>query len=116
IAGRALFWPTRPSAGQRTAAGWGRVAQRVVSHPVPVLAAGVLLLGGLTAGLAGFTVGGFSTGNQVTGSDSAAGAAVLAAHYPAATTGETLLLRYADPVWHNPIVLQTAQAAVASAP
>jgi RND superfamily putative drug exporter len=116
IAGKALFWPTRPDAGRRVGAGWGGVAERVVRRPVPVLAAGVLLLGGLAAGLAGFTVGGFASGNQIPGSDAALGSATLSAHYPPSVTGETLLLRFADPVWQHPTTLASAQAAVQNAP
>ncbi|MEO3857967.1 MMPL family transporter [Acrocarpospora sp. B8E8] len=116
IAGRALFWPTHPAGGQRSVGVWGRVSTRAVRRPIPVLAAGMLLFGGLAAGLNGFTTGGFTSGGPATNGDSAAGTAVLAAHFPAPTNnGETLLLRFADPVWHNPDALQTAQRQLTAA-
>ncbi|WP_214109954.1 MMPL family transporter [Acrocarpospora catenulata] len=116
IAGRALFWPTRPADGQQTVGVWGRIGARAVRRPIPVLAAGILLFGGLAAGLNGFTTGGFTSGKPATAGDSADGAAVLAAHFPAPTNnGETVLLRFADPVWHNPNALQTAQQQLAAA-
>ncbi|MFJ2029758.1 MMPL family transporter [Streptosporangium sp. NPDC087985] len=116
IAGRALFWPTHPASGQQSVGVWGRISTRAVRRPLPVLAAGVLLFGGLAAGLNGFTTGGFTSSNPATAGDSAAGTAVLSAHFPAPTNnGETLLLRFADPVWHNPNALQTAQRQLTAA-
>jgi RND superfamily putative drug exporter len=117
IAGRTLFWPTHPNSGQPTVSVWGRVAARAVRRPILVLVAGLLLFSGLAAGLNGFTTGGFISGNPATASDSAVGTAVLAAHYPAPTSnGETLLLRFANPVWQNPDALQSAQQKLAAAP
>lgn len=116
IFGRVLFWPTRPTAGERTTGAWGRVATRVVRRPVLVLGAGVVLFGVLTAGLAGFTTGGFTSGPPA-GTDSAAGAAAIAAHYPAATSNpETLVLRFATPVWEHAESLSAASSVLASAP
>jgi putative drug exporter of the RND superfamily len=116
IFGRALFWPTRPTVGQRTTGAWGRVAARVVRRPLLMLPAGVVLLGALTAGLTDFTTGGFMSG-QSAGSDSAAGSAAIAAHFPVAdSNAETLLLRFATPVWDHPDSLASAQAELASAP
>jgi RND superfamily putative drug exporter len=117
IFGRALFWPSHPAAGQQTAGAWGRLAARVVRRPVPVLAAGVALFGALAAGLAGFTTGGFTSGGTTAGSDSAAGAAMIAAHFPAASNNpDSLLLRYAAPVWDHPADLTTAARRLADAP
>ncbi|MEU0556538.1 MMPL family transporter [Dactylosporangium sp. NPDC006015] len=109
IAGRALFWPTRPAAGQQSIGMWGRIAAGAIRRPIPVLVAGVLLFGGLTAGLNGFTTSGFTSSSPATASDSAAGSAVVAIHFPSPTSnGEILLFRFADPVWHNPDALQQA--------
>jgi RND superfamily putative drug exporter len=116
IFGRALFWPSHPAPGQQTTGAWGRLATRVVRRPLVVLLAGVLVLGALTAGLAGFTTGGF-TSSAPSGSDSAAGTAAIAAHFPVANSNpETLVLRFATPVWEHPDSLSQAQARLASAP
>jgi RND superfamily putative drug exporter len=91
----------------------GRVAERVVRRPVLTLAAGVVVFGALAAGLTGYRTAGL-TSSAPQGSDSAAGAAVLAAHFPRATVGaDQLLLRFAAPVWDDPAVLTTLQAQLA---
>ena len=116
IFGRAVFWPSSPAAGQDTMGMWGRVATRVVRRPLVVLLGGVVVFGMLTAGLAGFTAGGF-TSSAPTGSDSAAGTAAIAAHFPAASSNpETLLMRFAKPVWEHPETLSVAQDHLRSAP
>lgn len=117
IVGRAVFWPTRPAAGQDTALGWGKVAERVVRRPAPVLLIGILAFGGLTAGMLGFTTGGVATGSGTAGSDSAAGTAALTAHFPAPTANsENLLLRFDTPVWQHPASLTQAEQQLAASP
>lgn len=116
IFGRALFWPSRPAAGQATIGVWGRLAARVVRRPLVVLLAGVVLFGALSAGLAGFRTAGFASG-AVAGSDSADGAAVIAAHFPVASNNpEVLVLRFATPVWEHAERLAQAQNQLAAAP
>jgi putative drug exporter of the RND superfamily len=115
IAGRTVFWPTSPAAGQQTTAAWGRVAARIVRHPVPVLVAGVALFGALAGGLAGYTTGGFTNATTPAGTDSAAGTATIAAHFPTASNPDSLLLHFANPVWQHPGSLQTAQQLLAGA-
>jgi RND superfamily putative drug exporter len=116
IFGKAVFWPARQQPGPQRAVLWGRVAGRVVRHPVVTLTAGVVLFGALSAGLIGYRTAGL-TSSAPPGSDSAAGAAVLAAHFPKATVGaDQLLLRYATPVWDHPAVLAQAQLQLASDP
>jgi len=98
ITSRWLFWPSHPALGQRTTAAWGRLAARVVQRPVPVLLAGLLVLGGFAAGIAWFRPGGF-TSSAPSASDSAAGDAAIASHFPAGNSNpEILLLRFASPV------------------
>jgi RND superfamily putative drug exporter len=78
------------------------VAARVIHRPFVVLAAGAVLFGALSAGLAGFTVGGFTSSSTPSGSDSAAGNAALTAHFPASNRNpEDLLLRFATPIWDH---------------
>jgi len=115
ILGRAVFWPSRPAAGQPTAGGWGRMAARIVRHPVPVLVVGMALFGALAAGLTGFTTGGF-TKTTTGGTDSAAGTGVLAVHFPTGSNPDSLLLHFSTPIWDHPTSLDTAGRHLASAP
>ena len=115
IFGGAAFWPSRPKPGAQRAGLWGRVAERVVRHPVLTLTAGVVLFGALAAGLIGYRTGGL-TNSAPAGSDSAAGAAVLAARFPRANAGsDQLLLRFDSPV-RDTAVLTQVQAQLAAAP
>jgi putative drug exporter of the RND superfamily len=115
IFGRAAFWPVRPQLGPQRPGLWGRVAERVVRHPIATLAAGIILFGALSIGLVGYRTGGL-TGTAPASSDSAAGAAALAAHFPKATIGsDQLLLRFASSVWDDPVVLSQAQQQLADA-
>lgn len=98
IFGRAVFWPSRPRPSARRVVLWGRVAEHVVRRPLVMLAAGVVLFGALAAGLVGFRTTSELSSPPPDGSDSAAGAAALAAHFPPATPTDQLLLRYRTPV------------------
>jgi RND superfamily putative drug exporter len=114
IFGRAAFWPSRPKPGAQRAGLWGRVAERVVRHPVLTLAAGVVLFGALAAGLIGYRTGGL-TNSAPAGSDSAAGGALLAAHFPRANAGsDQLLLRFDSP--RDTAVLTQVQAQLGATP
>ena len=116
IFGRALFWPSQPRAGQQTTAAWGRLAARVVRRPLIVLPAGAILFAALASGLAGFSTGGF-TGSPPSASDSSAGAAAIAAHFPLASSNpETLLLRFDSSVWDQPDRLSLAQRQLSASP
>jgi RND superfamily putative drug exporter len=116
IFGRVAFWPSHPRPGQQERWLWGRVTARVVRRPALTLAGGVVLFAALTAGLTGYRTGDF-TSSAPAGSDSAAGARVLAAHFPKATLGsDQLLLRFATPVWNDPAVLTRAQARLTADP
>lgn len=117
IFGRAAFWPTPLTPGTDRPLLWGRVAQRVVRHPALTLLAGVVVFGALASGLAGYRTGGLTASTAPSGSDSAAGDALIAAHFPKATVGsDQLLLRYASSVWIRPSVLAQAQQQLASDP
>ena len=89
---------------------WGQVAGRVVRHPVPTLVAGVVVFGGLALAVTGYTAAGF--GGNVSppaGSDSAAGQALLTKHFPQAAANPTsVIFRFSDPVWQDPVPLATA--------
>ncbi|HWE61243.1 MAG TPA: MMPL family transporter, partial [Chloroflexota bacterium] len=116
IFGRAVFWPSHPATGEQTISLWGRVAARVVQRPVPTLLAGVILFGALTAGLIGYRTSGFASSASTPGSDSAAGTAVIAAHFPAASNNpDSLLLRFTTPIWNHPGTLARVQQQLAPA-
>jgi RND superfamily putative drug exporter len=115
IFGPAVFWPSRPRPSAQGAVLWGRVAEHVVRRPVLMLAAGVVLFGALAAGLIGFRTTSEISSPPPDGSDSAAGTAVLAAHFPPVTPTDQLLLRYPAPVT-NPIQPDAVQARLARDP
>jgi RND superfamily putative drug exporter len=110
IFGRAVFWPSKTQAGTGKAGVWGRVAVRIIRHPVPTLVTGVLVFGGLAIAASANTPSGF--GGQTSapsGSDSAAGAAILSAHFPNTSANPTnIIYQLRQPVWTD---LQAVQAA-----
>jgi putative drug exporter of the RND superfamily len=90
--------------GSGKAGTWGRVAGRIVQHPVPTLMAGVIFFGGLAFAVLGYASGGFGgTTAPPAGSDSAAGAALLAKHFPQSSANPTsLIFKFSQPVWTDP--------------
>jgi len=116
IFGRIIFWPSHPVAGQATTGLWGRLAARIVRRPLLVLLAGVIVFTVLSAGLTGFSVGGFTSGGPPSGTDSAAGTAALDAHYPVANSNpEVVVFHFAASVWDHPDSIASAQDDLASA-
>jgi putative drug exporter of the RND superfamily len=91
---------------------WGRVAGRIVQHPVPTLLAGVVFFGGLSFAVLGYTSGGFGGNTSPpAGSDSAAGAALLAQHFPQSSANPTnLIFRFSQPVFDDAAPLAAATA------
>jgi len=112
IFGHALFWPKRfgEPKGDKTGM-WERVGDHVVKHPWWTLIGGVVLFGGLTVGAVGVGNAGFgSVGGGPKGSDSAAGAAVLAKNYPASALNPTsVLFKFEHSVWSDLGPVVTAQ-------
>jgi RND superfamily putative drug exporter len=110
VFGRAVFWPTPVRAVQRRGL-WARLADVVIAHPIVTLTLGVVFLGGLAVGAAGYTSGGFG-GTTVgpAGSDSAAGTAALKRYYPPAVANPTVvLLVYKSSVWTDLTPVQQAE-------
>ncbi len=96
--------------GSGKAGTWGRIAGRIVRQPIPTLAIGLLVFGGLAVASLGYTASGFG-GNTAapSGSDSAAGSALLARDFPQSSANPTtVILRFAQPVWEHPADLATA--------
>jgi putative drug exporter of the RND superfamily len=114
------FWPFRGRSkilpwniqGSGNPGLWGRVAGRVVRHPVPTLVGGVVFFGGLGLAVFGYTAAGFGgTTAPPPGSDSAAGQALLTRYFPQSATNPTsLIFRFDTPVWQNPAPLTDATA------
>ena len=98
--------------GSGRAGTWGRVAGRIVQHPVPTLLAGVVFFGGLSFAVLGYASGGFGGNTSApAGSDSAAGAALLAKHFPQSSANPTsLIFRFSQPVWTDAAPLSKATA------
>jgi putative drug exporter of the RND superfamily len=115
---RALFraWFGKPKLlpwsiqGSGKAGVWGRVAGRIVQHPGPVLIAGVVFFGGLSVAVIGYSSAGFGGDTSApTGSDSAAGTALLAKHFPQSAANPTsLVFKFAKPVCADPAPLAKA--------
>ncbi len=117
---RTLFqaWSGRPKLlpwdiqGTGKSGMWGKVAGRIVQHPVPTLLAGVICFGALAVGVTGYKGAGFG-GNTTppAGSDSAAGQTLLKKYFPQSSANPTdLIFRFSRPAWADPAVLGTATA------
>ncbi|HYX57370.1 MAG TPA: MMPL family transporter, partial [Streptosporangiaceae bacterium] len=93
IFGRAVFWPSKTQAGTGKAGVWGRIASRIVRHPAPTLVTGLVAFGALAFAVTAYSAAGF--GGDTTapaGSDSAAGAKILSAHFPNTSANPTNII------------------------
>ena len=97
---------------------WGRTAGRIVAHPAATLALGVVGFGLLATAAIGYIPGGFGGAPPApAGSDSAAGNALLAEHFPAASGNPTsVLLRFGTPAWSDAGVVARAERRLAAVP
>lgn len=117
IAGRAAFWPSRTAHGTGQPGWWGRTAGRVVARPAATLAFGLVVFGALATAVLGYRPADLSTPAAPGGSDSAAGNALLAAHFPAAAGDPTtVVLRFDRPTWSDPAPVAAAQRQLAALP
>jgi RND superfamily putative drug exporter len=118
IFGRAAFWPSNTTRPAPRLGWWGRTAGRIVTHPLATLALGLILFGALATAVLGYLpAGSGSTPAAPRGSDSATGNALLAAHFPAASSNPTLvLLRFPAPVWSDPARAAHAEQRLAAVP
>jgi len=117
IFGRAAFWPSNTARGVERLGWWGRAASRIVARPAATLALGVLTFGALATAAIAYSPAGFGATPAPGGSDSAAGNALLAAHFPAASSNPTnVLLRFPAPVWSAPAPLARAEQRLVAVP
>jgi RND superfamily putative drug exporter len=116
VFGRAVFWPSKTQAGTGKAGVWGRVAVRIVSHPAATLVTGLVVFGGLALAVTAYTPSGFGGNTSApAGSDSAAGTAILSAHFPNTSANPTnIIYRLRQPAWTDPQVLATAHSQLAA--
>jgi RND superfamily putative drug exporter len=107
--------PSRAASGS---AGGGRTAGRIVTRPAAALTLSLTAFGGLAAVALWYTPAGFGAApGAPRGSDSAAGNALLAAHFPAASSNPTnVLLRLPAPAWAQPAPVARAERLLAAAP
>jgi putative drug exporter of the RND superfamily len=118
VFGRAAFWPSNMSKGAQRLGWWGRTASRIVTRPAATLALGVFAFSMLAVAAIGYTPAGFGgTAAPPKGSDSAAGAALLAAHFPTASGNPTsVLLRFPEPIWNDAGPVDRAQRQLGALP
>ena len=116
IFGRAAFWPSNTTQGAGRLGWWGRTAGRIVAHPAATLGFGLLIFGALATAAAGYRPGGFgATPAAPAGTDSAAGNALLAAHFPEADANPTtVLMRFGEPIWRDPGPVSRAERGLAA--
>ncbi len=100
--------------GSGKAGVWGRVAGRIVRHPVPTLLVGVVFFGGLAFAVIGYSAAGFGGNTSPpAGSDSAAGQAILTKHFPQSSANPTsLIFKFSQPVCGNPAPLATIESSL----
>ncbi|MGA8015848.1 MAG: MMPL family transporter, partial [Candidatus Dormiibacterota bacterium] len=116
ILGRAVFWPSRLTVRSSPTSGWwGRVAAAFIRRPGVTAICGLLIFAALAVGSVGTSTAGFADQTAgPSGSDSAAGQAVLAQHFPTtgAATSTAAVMRFPSPVWDDPEALTAAQQAL----
>ena len=110
IFGRAAFWPTKNRAGAKTIGVWGRISSRIVQRPVAALLIGVVAFGALSIAVAGYQSAGFGGSlSAPSGSDSAAGTALLNKYFPSTAANPTnLVYKLSEPVWEDPAAVAAA--------
>ncbi len=116
IFGRAAFWPSKTLSGTGKVGVWGQIATRIVRHPAPALLTGVIVLGALALAVTGYKPAGFGgTLNAPSGTDSAAGQALLAKHFPASSANPTnLIYKLKEPAWDEPQAIAAGEQKIVS--
>ena len=119
IFGRAAFWPVRTTAMTHERPGlWEHIGILVTRRPAATLLMGLVLFAGLaltllTTGTAGFG----DNAAAASGTDSAAGNAVLQAHFPSsASSRSAVLVQFPTSVWDDLTPVATTQSGLAALP
>ncbi len=95
VTGRRVFWPFVPRFGTEESTGhgrWERIGRRVQSRPRRVWISGLAVLAVLTLGLTQFSLGQAITDSFRGSPASIEGRDVVAAHFPAGTGSDTVVL------------------------
>jgi RND superfamily putative drug exporter len=117
IFGRAVFWPSKATKGKFKFGLWGRIADRVIQHPIITLVGGLALLGSLCLGITGYRTGGLGNTAAASNTDSGQGTKVIEAHFPASNNDPQLVLvRYPKPVWSDLAVVSDTAKRLAAEP
>ncbi len=118
IIGPAAFWPSPVQPGSGRPGWWGPACARIVRRPGWTLAAGLAVFGALAAASAGYVASGFGGPAAAPAStDSAAGNALLAGHFPQAAANPTVIvLRLSRPAWADPDAVAAAERQLAADP
>jgi RND superfamily putative drug exporter len=104
--------------GSGKAGVWGRIAGRIVQHPVPTLVAGVVFFGGLAFAVLGYAPAGFGgSTSPPANTDSAAGQALLTKHFPQSSANPTsIIFTFKTSVCTNPAPLATIESQLRANP
>jgi RND superfamily putative drug exporter len=115
ILGRAVFWPSRPKEGRQVGL-WGRVAGRVVSHPVPTLLGGLGLFGAMAIGVSWYHPSGFAGAETApVGSLAAKGDAAVKRYLANASSNPTnLVVKLDHSAFSDPTQLERLNATLHS--
>ena len=116
IFGRAAFWPTKTRSGTGRVGVWGRVATHTVRRPAVALVTGVVIFGALASAVTLYKPAGFGgTLSAPSGTDSAAGQALLAKHFPASSANPTnLIYKLKQPAWDDAQVIAAGEQKIVS--
>ena len=110
ILGRAVFWPSKTMPREAEEGTWGRIASRLVQHPVRTITVGVVLLGVFALFALNFKPSGFGGDLAApAGSEAAKGNAALAKYFPQSNANPTnVVMHFPTSVWQDPDQLQVA--------
>jgi putative drug exporter of the RND superfamily len=114
IFGRAAFWPSRTRAGTGKVGIWGQLASRIVRRPAAALITGIVIFGALAVAVTGYKAAGFGgTLSAPGGTDSAAGQALLAKHFPASSANPTnLVYKLKEPAWDDAQAISAGEQSI----
>jgi putative drug exporter of the RND superfamily len=118
ICGQVAFWPSSVRPGTGRAGWWGPACSRIVRRPLATLVVGLVVFCALAVASAGYLAAGFGgTVAGPAGSDSAAGDALLARHFPQAAANPTIVvLHLPRPAWAQPAAVAAAERQLAADP
>ncbi len=116
IFGRAAFWPSKTRSGTGRVGIWGRVATHTVRRPAIALVTGVVIFGALASAVTLYKPAGFGgTLSAPSGTDSAAGQALLAEHFPASSANPTnLIYKLKQPAWDDAQAIAAGEQKIVS--